>query len=94
MKAGAARADSPIDMNVLRLATAGIVAVLGLALGTASAVAFLAGGYFWFACLYGLAAIGLLTVARRLRPRRRDRYVFARRRGNGYLTVRPVGSAR
>lgn len=52
-------------MNVLRLAAAGIAAVLGLALGTASVVAFVAGGYV------------LGAWSRRLRPRRR--FVFARR---------------
>jgi len=34
-------------MNVLRLTAAGIVAVLGIALGTAAVVAFLAGGFAW-----------------------------------------------
>ena len=55
-------------MNVLRLAAAGIVA--GLALGTASVVAFLAGGYVFMGG-------AIVFWSRRLRPRRR--YVFARR---------------
>jgi hypothetical protein len=64
-------------MNAFRLAAAGIVAVLALGLGTASAVAFLAGGYFVIACVYALGAFGLYAGSRRLRPRRR--FVFARR---------------
>ena len=65
------------DMNALRLAAAGIVAVLALGLGTASVVAFFAGGYVTIACVYGLVTVGLVTLARRLRPPRR--FVFARR---------------
>ena len=64
-------------MNVLRLAAAGIVAGLGLALGTASVVAFLAGGYVFSACTYAGVGGALVLWSRRLRPRRR--YVFARR---------------
>jgi hypothetical protein len=76
MSPGAHGADAR-DMNVLRLAAAGIVAALALALGTASVVAFFAGGYFDIACVYALAGCGLYAGARRLRPRRR--FVFARR---------------
>jgi len=65
-------------MNVLRLAFAGIVAVLGLGLGTASAVAFYAGGYVFSACAYAGVGCALVLWSRRLRPSRR-RYVFARR---------------
>jgi hypothetical protein len=71
------RADAKRDMNVLRLAAAGIVAVLAFGLGTASVVAFFAGGYVSIACVYGLVTLALVGLARRLRPRRR--FVFARR---------------
>jgi hypothetical protein len=64
-------------MNALRLAAAGIVAVLGLALGTASVVAFVAGGYVFGACTYAGVGCALVVWSRRLRPRRR--FVFARR---------------
>jgi hypothetical protein len=64
-------------MNVLRLAAAGIAAVLGLALGTASVVAFVAGGYVFGACTYAAVGFALVAWSRRLRPRRR--FVFARR---------------
>jgi hypothetical protein len=64
-------------MNGLRLAAAGIVAAFGLALGTASVVAFLAGGYVFSACTYAGVGSGLVLWSRRLRPRRR--YLFARR---------------
>jgi hypothetical protein len=64
-------------MHALRLTAAGIVAVLACGLGTASVVAFFAGGYVSIACVYGAVTIGLWALARRLRPRRR--FVFARR---------------
>lgn len=64
-------------MKLFRLAAAGIAAVLGLGLGTASVVAFIAGGYFWIACVYAATGVALVGSARRLRPRRR--FVFARR---------------
>jgi hypothetical protein len=64
-------------MIVLRHAAAGCVAGLGLALGTASVVAFVAGGYFFSACAYAGVALLLVAWSRRLRPRRR--FVFARR---------------
>jgi hypothetical protein len=77
-----ARQRAPVDvhrvMNVLRFALAGIVAVLGIALGTASAVAFYAGGYVFGACTYAGVGCALVLWSRRLRPSRR-RYVFARR---------------
>lgn len=75
-------------MNVLRHAAAGVVGVAAVALAVSSAVAFAAGGLFWIATLYAGGALLLLASARRLRPRRRDRYVFARSRGSGYLPVR------
>jgi hypothetical protein len=77
MQRPTAAADANRVMRVLRLTAAGIVAVLAFALGTASVVAFFAGGYFSIACLYGLVTLGLAAFARRLRPRRR--FVFARR---------------
>ncbi|MES1247941.1 MAG: hypothetical protein ABUS54_09745 [Actinomycetota bacterium] len=64
-------------MNVFRLAAAGIAAVLGLGLSTASVVAFVAGGYVFSACVYAACGAGLFVGSRRLRPRRR--FVFARR---------------
>ena len=64
-------------MKLFRLAAAGIAAVLSFGLSTASVVAFVAGGYFWIACVYAATGIGLFVGARRIRPRRR--YVFARR---------------
>lgn len=64
-------------MNVLRLAAAGLAAVLGIALGTASVVAFIAGGYVFSACAYAGVGCVLVAWSRRLRPRRR--FVFARR---------------
>jgi hypothetical protein len=61
-------------MKLFRLAAAGIAAVLGFSLSTASVVAFVAGGYFWIACVYAAAGLALVVSARRLRPRRR--YLF------------------
>jgi hypothetical protein len=80
MAAQARGADDRREMTVLRLAAAGIVAVAAFALGTASVVAFVAGGYFWVACAYAAASAALLVAARRVRPRRR--------RAAGYLPLR------
>jgi hypothetical protein len=80
------RADARPDMNVLRLAAAGIVAVAALALVTASVVAFFAGGYVLQALLYGLTAVALARVAGRLRRRRR--------RALGYLPLPSIAPHR
>jgi membrane protein implicated in regulation of membrane protease activity len=60
-----------LDMTVLRLAAAGIVAVVAFALATASVVAFCAGGYVFQAALYAVVSLALARTATRLRRRRR-----------------------
>ena len=82
MTAAAPSPILPLDMTVLRLAAAGIVAVAALALATASVVAFYAGGYDIQASVYAGTAAALLATARRLRLRRR------RRRPVAYLPLR------
>ena len=86
MRGRCARADTRLDMNALRLAAAGIVAVAALALATASVVAFFAGGYDLDASLYAGVSLALLRLTARLRRRRR--------RALGYLPLRSTGSAR
>jgi len=65
-------------MRIVRLAAAGIVAALAVALAVSAVVAFAAGGLFWIATLYACVAGALFGGAWRLRPRR-HRFVFARR---------------
>ena len=80
MRPGAAAPIPLLDMTVLRLAAAGIVAAVAFALATASVVAFYAGGYVFQAALYAVVSLALARVATRLRRRRR--------RAVGYLPLR------
>jgi membrane protein implicated in regulation of membrane protease activity len=80
MSSGVAKPIRSLDMTVLRLAAAGIVALVALGLATASVVAFYAGGYVLQAALYALVSLALVRVAARLRRRRR--------RAVGYLPLR------
>jgi hypothetical protein len=63
-------------MMLLRRAAAVLLVLVAFGLAASAIVAFAAGVEAWVAGVYAGAAVGFVTVARRVRPRRR--FVFAR----------------
>jgi hypothetical protein len=63
-------------VNVFRRLAATLFALAGCALAVSAVVGLVAGVELWVAGVYAGFALGLVQVARRVRPRRR--FVFAR----------------
>jgi hypothetical protein len=63
-------------MRRVRLAAAALLVATAGALAVAAVIAFAAGVDAWVAGVYAGVAFGLVSAARRVRPRRR--FVFAR----------------